>query len=457
MADNFRYAQLQPFALAGAGISIGATTITLQEFLSIDGTPLTMAAFGTIGYGTLEPNSFQREEQVSFTGITQNLNGTATLTGVKTVNFLYPYTEAAGVTKSHPGGATFVITNTSGFYNTFTNKNDDETILGAWVLPGTEPIRPKLTVDVDATDATSLITYGQLSRAVFGAVPSASTTVNGTVELATASELAAGTAVGGTGAFLVPANSSFNNTPGSQLVPVSTTNQIINQAWVDILFTTGEAIDASVTPQAVYLKESDGKIYKADATAYAENLFAFVGFVTFPQNLAINTTARVRTWGLVDGFGGTLTLGAYYYITDATGTIGTTPGTKPYQVGRAQTTSVLLIEKGIKRAIGRTIVTITASQTITCGFKPTKVHITCWRFQTQANQSIGSWQAPAVNSCIRLYSTDGSSSIKAWSVLDGAGNQHEGVVDNITSTTFDLNNASAGAPGTSQLYWEAEG
>lgn len=457
MADNLKYAQLQPFNLAGSGISIGATTITLTSFLSIDGVPLTMANFGTIGYGTLEPNSFQNEEQISFTGITQNLNGSATLTGVKNVDFLYPYTETAGVTKSHAGGVAFVITNTSGFYNTFTNKNDDETILGAWVFPSAEPARPKISADVDGTDATSLCTVGQLSRAVFGAVPSASTTVNGTVELATAAELAAGTAVGGTGAFLVPANSSFNTTPAANKVPVSDTNIIVDQGWIDIPFTTGEAINASALPQAVYLKESDGKIYKTDATTYAENLFSFIGFVTTPQNLAINTTARVRTWGLVNGFGGALTIGEYYYITDATGLISTTPGTKPYQVGRAKTTSVLLIEKGIKRAMGIAAVTTTASQTITSGFKPTKVRITCWRYQTQPTQSVGFWQAPAVNQCIRLYTTDGFSLTTSWDVPDGAGNSHSGVVDTITSTGFNLNNTAAGTPGTSRLLWEAEG
>jgi hypothetical protein len=136
MADTFLYSQLQSFSLAGSGCSIGATSITLSSMKDIDGNTITMAsAFGTKGFATIEPNNSTREEQISFTGLTNNSNGTTTLTGVSTVTFLSPYTETSGTAKSHPGGASFVITNTSGFYNTFTNKLDDETISKKWTFP----------------------------------------------------------------------------------------------------------------------------------------------------------------------------------------------------------------------------------------------------------------------------------------------------------------------------------
>lgn len=109
-------AQLQTFTLAGSGAIIGEQTITLQSFNSIDGIPLAMADFGTIGFATIEPNSGTQEEQISFTGVTQNANGTATLTGVKSVLFLSPYTSTVGLTKTHSGGVKFVISNTSAFY-----------------------------------------------------------------------------------------------------------------------------------------------------------------------------------------------------------------------------------------------------------------------------------------------------------------------------------------------------
>lgn len=131
MADNFKYAQIQKKTLAGAGVSVGDNTMTLTNFLSIDGVPLTMADFGGVeGFGTVEPGSKGQEEQIRFTGIVQNLNGTATLTGISNVSFLYPYTQTANFQKSHAGGTPFIITNTSGFYNTFANKKNDEDMFG---------------------------------------------------------------------------------------------------------------------------------------------------------------------------------------------------------------------------------------------------------------------------------------------------------------------------------------
>ncbi len=142
MSDNFKFVQAQPFALAGAGAVVGATSITLKIFTGIDGALLTMTDFGTIGYMTLEPGNGILEEQISFTGVTQNVNGTATLTGVKSVLFIAPYTETSGLLKTHAGSTTAIISNTSGFYNSLTGKNDDETITGTWTF--TAPNYPKI-------------------------------------------------------------------------------------------------------------------------------------------------------------------------------------------------------------------------------------------------------------------------------------------------------------------------
>lgn len=136
MADNAKYLQTQAYALAGAGCTLGATSITLNSMLQIDGsTEVVMANFGTKGFATLEPGNGTREEQIVFTGIVQNANGTATLTGVSTVLFASPYTETSGTALSHPGGSILVISNTSGYYNRFANKEDDETVAGLWTFP----------------------------------------------------------------------------------------------------------------------------------------------------------------------------------------------------------------------------------------------------------------------------------------------------------------------------------
>ncbi len=127
--------QLQPFSLAGAGAIIGDTTLVLKTMLTINGGLVTMADFGTIGYGTVEPGNSTLEEQISFTGITQNSNGTATLTGISSIGFASPFTSTSGFSKTHAGSTTFVISNTSAFTASYANKNNVETILANWSVP----------------------------------------------------------------------------------------------------------------------------------------------------------------------------------------------------------------------------------------------------------------------------------------------------------------------------------
>jgi len=148
---NFQFAQLQEFSLAGSGAIIGATTIVLKSMLDIDGNPLTMAgAFGNIGFGTLSPGNGALEEQISFTGLTNNANGTVTLTGVSSVTFLDPYTATSGLLKTHAGSTPFITSNTSGFYNKFPAKDNDETITGQWTFNNT-PIVPGVVSDASTT------------------------------------------------------------------------------------------------------------------------------------------------------------------------------------------------------------------------------------------------------------------------------------------------------------------
>lgn len=138
---SFYPAQLQSFSLSGSGAVAGATSITLKYFTDIDGNPLTMADFGAVGFGTLEPGNNALEEQISFTGITQNASGTATLTGVSSVGFLTPYTATSGLSKTHAGSTSFVVSNTSGFYDEYPAKQNDEVLTGFWQAPN--PIAPQ--------------------------------------------------------------------------------------------------------------------------------------------------------------------------------------------------------------------------------------------------------------------------------------------------------------------------
>lgn len=109
--------QAQNFSLSGAGSSIGDTVLNLKSFKNILGVNLTMTQFGSTGYGTIEAGNGVQEEAISFTGITQNSDGTAQLTGVKHTLFIPPYTETSGMTITHPGSVVFIVTNTAAWEN----------------------------------------------------------------------------------------------------------------------------------------------------------------------------------------------------------------------------------------------------------------------------------------------------------------------------------------------------
>lgn len=193
---NRRYLQDQPHTLAGAGVSLGDTSMTLQSFVTIpDGSgvsiPITMDMFGSKGFGTLEQGR-PREEQISFTGIVQNPDGTATLTGIKNVLFEYPYTETTGFGKSHAGSVFFVISNNPGLYNSFGNKLNEETIEEKWTFPSIAgDNRPVISADTDAILATELITKGELNRAIQATYlpPTVVSVSSGTTGLVTATSL----------------------------------------------------------------------------------------------------------------------------------------------------------------------------------------------------------------------------------------------------------------------------
>ena len=135
MPDLRKFIQGQKFSLAGSGMSSSETSLTLQSFKLPDGTTtITTTNIGLKAYGTLEPGT-SREEHVSFTTITQNLNGTATLSGVtRGLRFVDPYDEVSANKKAHSGGSIFVISNTVAFYGDFANKSNDETVEGTWTF-----------------------------------------------------------------------------------------------------------------------------------------------------------------------------------------------------------------------------------------------------------------------------------------------------------------------------------
>lgn len=196
-----KYVQTNTLYQAGAGSIVGATSLVLTSLTDIYGNVLTMTDFGGKGYGTCEPDT-TNEEAFTFTGIVANANGTYTLTGISTALARSPYTETSGTIRQHSGGTKVVITDNVAFWNTFSNKNNNETVVGKWTLPGDNVNRPTLSSDIDSANATDLPTVGQLSRTASAGASNASLTVKGIVQMPTQAQVDARTATGSTGALL---------------------------------------------------------------------------------------------------------------------------------------------------------------------------------------------------------------------------------------------------------------
>lgn len=173
------FIQAQPFVLSGSGSSIGDTTLVLQSFTGIDGTNIVTADLGSFAYGTIEPGNGSQEEAILFTGVTQNANGTATLTGISSLGFKTPYTLTTGMQKTHAGASKFILSNDAAFYN-------------------------------------NIILY--LNSIAGAGAANASTTVKGIVQAATTAQVNSATPTGSTGAVLVVTPDVLVNSTNNQYV-----------------------------------------------------------------------------------------------------------------------------------------------------------------------------------------------------------------------------------------------
>lgn len=179
------------FNLTGAGTytlaaSIGSTdtSIVLTSFAEpVSGTLYTMANINTdIVYATIGPGT-STSEFISFSGITQNGDGTATLTGVvRGLARKSPFTTSSTYKQPHSGQSTFILSNPPQVYNKFVSLVNAETISGIKTFAtGATPL---------VTDAptTNLMVANKLyvDTSVTAGAPDASTTTKGIGKLSVA-------------------------------------------------------------------------------------------------------------------------------------------------------------------------------------------------------------------------------------------------------------------------------
>lgn len=195
------------FNLAGGGTyylqsSIGSTdtTIDLSSFADpTTGTPYTMTLLNTnIVYGTIAPRTSQ-SEFISFTGITQNADGTATLTGVtRGLQKYYPYTTNAAYQLPHAGQSTFIMSDVPQVFEEFSPLENNNT----WTGINTFNVSPIVPTPL-SSQTTYAASVAYVNSVAFAGAPNGSLTVKGIYQEATTAQINAGTQTGSTSADLV--------------------------------------------------------------------------------------------------------------------------------------------------------------------------------------------------------------------------------------------------------------
>lgn len=189
-----------------SSINSTQTSITLSSFtVPVSGDNITMALMNTdVAYGTIAPRTSQAEF-ISFTGITQNADGTATLTGVtRGLNKAYPYTEDSDFKLPHSGGSQFILSDAPQLFNKYSVIENDEQITGRKIFPSGGSASAPLVGSIYSapTQNTEIATKKYVDdTALFGA-PFATTTTAGIIQMPTQSEVETGQQIGSTGAQL---------------------------------------------------------------------------------------------------------------------------------------------------------------------------------------------------------------------------------------------------------------
>lgn len=257
-------------------ISSTATSINLSSFKEpISNIAYTMSYIGSsVVYATLDPQNPTKTETISFTGITQNANGTALLTGVTRGLSKTPgasaCTASTTLATSHSGQTALILSNPACFYSEFAAKKNDETITGDWKVP-------------TPANATSIVNRDYVQGLTFGGIGGASETATGTLEIATQIETASSTTNGTLGRLAIPSSISTSTyNPATAPLRVVVTG---NSGTIDNRFISTSTIEAppvgsiigywaSTTPPTGYIF-ADGASY---ATSTYPSLFNQFGY-----------------------------------------------------------------------------------------------------------------------------------------------------------------------------------
>lgn len=256
-----------------SSLSQTQSTITLTSFQEpVSNIPYTMAYLNTdIVYATINPET-TRSEFVSFTGITQNSNGTATLTGVvRGLERSYPFVASSTLAGNYPGQTKFILSSPPQFFNEYAVKRNSQWITGTWGF-GALP--------VSSTTCSTAYQFCNKSYIDGGLNQGAATSTfanMGLVQLATSVQVASSTGSSSTQKPLVLSSKFGTTTPGIlcttgiwNCIPVASVLGKISQLWID--FSTNNTWTGSNTFSAttsIAASNVNSNALKLNGVAYA--------------------------------------------------------------------------------------------------------------------------------------------------------------------------------------------
>lgn len=209
----------------GSSISSTATTILLSSFLEpVTGTPLTMTNMNTdICYGTIQPKT-NSTEFISFTGVTQNADGTATLTGVlRGLARKSPFTTDAAYKLPHSGQSIFILSDAPQVFVKYVSLDNDQTVGGVKTF-SSSPIVPT------GGTGTQAANNQDIANAITGASGTATNLQFGTVKLSVAAVSPATPIAVGDNDTRVPTQGENDALVGNNTdIAVGTGNKLVTQ------------------------------------------------------------------------------------------------------------------------------------------------------------------------------------------------------------------------------------
>lgn len=221
-----------------ASIGTTDTTLKLTSFKNRSAIKLTMTLLDTdIAYGTISPQT-SRSEFVSFTGITQNADGTATLTGLtRGLSDISPFTASTTLRNAHPGQSVFILSDSPQLFAEYPVAQNSEYIHGLWSF-GTIPY-----ATTSATSTNQFATRAYADSLTITGAPTSTELVMGVSVLGTQKQMASSTAsTTATAPLVIPAKWA-TSTPGANIVGsggngqhfvvISEGDGYINKDWID--------------------------------------------------------------------------------------------------------------------------------------------------------------------------------------------------------------------------------